>query len=53
MEQDKTFQSNQYTINNKVKALFQLQVVVLQELLLVHTRLLHLQCHTKSKVVTT
>jgi hypothetical protein len=53
MELGKIFQSNLHTINNKPKALFQLQEVLHQVLPLVLTRLLHLQCHTKSKVVIT
>jgi hypothetical protein len=53
MELGKTFKSNLHTINNKLKALFQLQVVVHQVLPLVLTRLLHLQYHTKFRVVIT
>ena len=52
MEPGKIFLSNLLTINNKHKALFQLQVVH-QALQLVRIKLLLLLYHTKFKVVIT
>jgi len=50
MELDRTFRSNPFTINNKHKALFQLQVAHLV-LLLALIKLLHLLYLTKFKDV--
>ena len=50
MELDRTFRSNPFTINNKHKALFRLQVVHLV-LLLALIKLMHLLYLTKFKAV--